>query len=464
MIIIRSETFKVINIEICHAEGVRCMDENVKEMAGSSQPESKPSLEEGMYYERVFGPEKVRVMFDEKTKELAKIVFEDKNGQSLEIVDPRLVSRVLMYYAKYTEFKNVAELRKLAPDVLQQALNIAIGKRNRDLKAMYDDQGRLQGIASTMHAQVSWAKVREVVESAIREVAGDVSKPENGELPFKWTYGLPLKNENVSGWVGVHGGNNIIKGHSAIKVFSRWRTERFDEKGGVRRPACLNWCGMWQFPEQFFNVSMKRLNNIVKMIGQEEVKNVAMLQFHIKPDMEAFKQELKTGVANMMKTMEKIQPIIDRSIHSPLSETEMENILLAYQTKGRSYIPDYIVEQVMAHVEDETVWGFSQAVSWVRTHGDFKFVTSTNAMFKPVEERDLTWRLENIAGEVLSLTPTINDIHKKHGEITLEFLVGEEQAKAIREAQKEKLEKQTAKAVIVCSKPHWVNGQQIESI
>lgn len=47
-------------------------------------------------------------------------------------------------------------------------------------------------------------------------------------------------------------------------------------------------------------------------------------------------------------------------------------------------------------------------------------------MFKSVEDRDLTWRLEKIAGEVLSLTPTINDIHKKHGDITLEFLVGED--------------------------------------
>jgi hypothetical protein len=408
--------------------------------------ESSPPLEEGMYYERVFGPEKVRVMFNETrehdSSSISKIVFEDRNGQSLEISDGRLVSRVLMYYAKYTDFKNVAELRKLAPDVLQQALNTAIPKRGKVLKAMYDEQGRLQGIASIMHEQVSWAKVREVVETAIREVAGSVSKPDrDAELPFKWTYGLPVQNENVSGWVGVHAGNNIIKGHSAIKVFSRWRTERFDDRGGVRRPACLNWCGMWQFPEQFFKVPMKRLDSIAKIVGAEQIRDVSMLQFHIKPDMEAFKTELKTGLVQMIMTMEKIQPVIDKSIHSPLSKVEMENILLAYQTKGKSYIPDYIAGQIIAHVDEETVWGFSQAVSWVRTHGDFKFVTSTNAMFKPVEERDLTWRLENIAGEVLSLTPTINDIHKKHGEITLEFLVGAEQAKAIRQALADKAAK-----------------------
>jgi hypothetical protein len=75
---------------------------------------------------------------------------------------------------------------------------------------------------------------------------------------------------------------------------------------------------------------------------------------------------------------------------------------------------------------EETIWGFSNAVSWVRTHGDFKFTNSSHPMFKSVEDRDLTWRLEKIAGEVLSLTPTINDIHKKHGDITLEFLVGED--------------------------------------
>jgi len=135
--------------------------------------------------------------------------------------------------------------------------------------------------------------------------------------------------------------------------------------------------------------------------------------------------------------MQKIVPVIETSIHSELTKPEMQNILLAYQSKAKAFLPEYIIEQIMDHVEDETIWGFSQAVSYVRTHGQFKFTNSTNAMFKPVEDRDMTWKLENIAGEVLSLTPTIIDIHKKHT-ITLEFLVGAEKAAEIRKGIEEK--------------------------
>ena len=65
----------------------------------------------------------------------------------------------------------------------------------------------------------------------------------------------------------------------------------------------------------------------------------------------------------------------------------------------------------------------------------------TNAMFKPVEDRDMVWKLESIGGEILSLTPTIVGIHRTHGRITLEFLDGAEKAAEIRKAVAEKDEK-----------------------
>lgn len=409
--------------------------------------ETKQSpLEEGMYYERAFSPEKVKVFFDtiQDKQYLSKLVLEDKNGQTLEVSDKRLVSRLFMYLAKYTEGLTVSNLRALPANQLEAALNGAIEKRDKPLKALYDDQGHLCGLASTMHTQISWQKIREIVEGVIQKVTGEVTRPDDSDHQFKWAYRVPaVKNEMVSSWVGVHAGNNIIQGRSGIRIFSRFRTERGSESGGVKRPACLNWCGMWQFPEQMFGVNMKRLDNIAHMIGKENVQNIQMLQFHLRADLDEFQKDLETGIQGLVKSMQGISVVIDKSIHSFLSKAEMQNILEAYQTKSKSFLPDYIVEQIMKHVDEETVWGFSNAVSWVRTHGEFKFTNSSNAMFKSVEDRDLTWRLENIAGEVLSLTPTINDIHKKHhGEITLEFLVGEEQAKALRAAKLEKLSKQ----------------------
>lgn len=321
--------------------------------------------------------------------------------------------------------------------MLQNALNSAIQKRNKPLKAMYDPStGRLSGVASTMHEQVSWAKIKELIEKIVLEQTGEVVEPEDSVHPFKWSYRVPGTNKNVSTWVGVHAGNNIIKGKSGIRIFSRFRTEREGgAPGGARIPACHNWCGMWQFPQQFFKIDLKELRTIQKVIGAENVENIQMLQFHLKPDMEQFQKDLTSGISKMIKSMAKVTVVIDKSIKSPLNRNEMQNILWAYQSKSKSYLPDYIIEQIMKAIEEETVWGFSQAVSWVRTHGNFKFTDSTNAMFKTVEDRDLTWRLENIAGEVLSLTPTINDIHKQGGEITLEFLVGDEEARRIREAQ-----------------------------
>jgi len=123
----------------------------------------------------------------------------------------------------------------------------------------------------------------------------------------------------------------------------------------------------------------------------------------------------------MVKAMAKMQVIIDESIHSPLSWDEMEAILEAYRRKAG--LPKYIAEQILEHVEEATVWGFSQAVSYVRTHGHFKEFK----ICKDVEDRELTRKLENIAGEVLSLTPTINAFHEKVGDITIEKLLpGEE--------------------------------------
>jgi len=71
-------------------------------------------LEAGMYYEKVFSPESVQVIFgnilggesgtDVVGQRLEKLVFSDKNGQTLAVAEQRLISRVLMYLVKYTGF------------------------------------------------------------------------------------------------------------------------------------------------------------------------------------------------------------------------------------------------------------------------------------------------------------------------------------------------------------------------
>jgi len=375
----------------------------------------KPSkLEIGMFYERVLSPEKVRVIVNKNGT--ISLILTDATGKELTVTGKRLVSRVMRYIlGKDTR---VNELEAMGQTKLQKTLRVALKKKPRTLKAMFNEKGDLKGVTSELHTQISWEKVRAIVEKAIEKVCGIVEVPEGSPFhPNRWTYRIPLENENVSAWVGVYTGNNIIKGRSGVRLYSRWRTER---EGGVKRPACLNWCGMWQVPLKWFNIDTQRLDNIVKAVGAENVQNLNMLQLHFKTDMADFEEKVGEQVAQLAKSVEAIKTVIDKSIYSPLKKSEMEAILLAYQEKTN--LPKYVVEQIVKAVEEETVWGFSQAISYVRTHGEFKDFKCC----RPVEERDLTQKLENIAGEVLSLTPTINDFHKKVGDITYERLVPKE--------------------------------------
>jgi hypothetical protein len=392
----------------------------------------KYSVDEGTFYEKVFCPSRIRVLGLEKPQDRKrtweearqgnlKLEIADERGATIEVEGTRLVSRVLQYLRPYTKMADakLSELREVEPSRLEKILNKALKKSKKEIKFLFDDQSNLRGIASTMHEQISWSKVREIIEGAVKEVCGQVEQPKSfghfdAEHPFKWTYKLPLKNENVSAYVGVHAGNNIIKGRSGIHLWSKFRTER-EGSGGA--PACLNWCGMWSLPLKWFNIDTQRLNNITSMIGAEKVQTLKMAQFHIKPNMEKFQAEVTDQLAGMVKAVEAIKVVINKSVQSPLSKSEMRAILTAYQNKMN--LPNYIIKQILDNVKEETVWAFSNAISWVRTHGDFKQFR----ICKPVEDRPLTRSLENIAGEVLSLTPTINDFHGKVGEITLDRLV-----------------------------------------
>jgi len=388
--------------------------------------------EEGMYYEKMFSPVSIKLVkvkrdpeqkrsWDEARKGEISLILEDQNGEKLKVEGNRLVGRVLGYLKSYTGL-GISDMKEMPAEELQQLLDktcVKVRNEKKQFKALFDENGKLSGIVSTIHKQISWKKVREIVEKAVQEVCGQVVQPEGTDHPFRWSYHVPVEAENqsVSAWVGVHAGNNIINGRSGVHIWSRWRTERAESEGGIQRPACLNWCGMWMAPLQFFGIDTRRMDNIYKVLGAENVENLKLAQFHISPDMEEFAKEVKGQLKGMVKSMKKMKVVIDESIHSPLSRKEMEAILEAYRRKLN--LPKYVIEQILDQVRAETVWGFSQAVSWVRTHGEFKEFK----ICKPVEDRDLTRKLENMAGEVLSLTPTINDLHRKVGEITLEKLL-----------------------------------------
>ena len=385
--------------------------------------ENKYDPSEGVFYEKVFSPEKVAVFRDqvgttEKTevgkeppKKLrfeTRLVLSDKRGHKLEVKGRRLVHRVMQYLQPWTSFKTLGALAELEDsDVskLQETLSRAAKKAKRQLKTYFDDKGELHGIASTIHQQISWARIRELVEGAVKKAyrvvdASEVVQP----AANKWTYRMPIqdKHNNVSAWVTVDGGNNIIKGRSGIRVYTRLRTDRGGPGGA---PACLNWAGMWSVPLQFFGLRTERLS----MKDSEETQ-LNMMELHLKSTMENMDEIealLATKMKGMAKAVEKhMIPVIEESRKVQLTKKEMKAILEAYAEKV--HLPEYIIEQILDSVEENTVWGFSNAISWCRTHGQFDERRSQ----LPREQRPLTQILENIAGEVLSITRTIAKLKK----------------------------------------------------
>jgi len=339
--------------------------------------------QEGLYYEKVFSPEKVEVFRDqvgttsgkievgkEPPKKLqfkTRLVLSDKRGHKLE-VKGRLVHRVMQYLQPWTSFASVsalADLENSDASKLQETLSRAAKKSKRQLKTYFDDQGNLHGIASEIHQQISWAKIRQVVEGAVKKAYHTVAEPDQTmpTEPNKWTYKMPVKDKhsNVSAYVTVDGGNNIIKGRSGIRVHTRFRTDRGGPGGA---PACLNWCGMWLVPLQFFGIKTERLG-----MKETEETQLNMMEIHLKSTAEGM-NEIEAILAAKMKGMAKVVeqrllPVIEESRTVALTKKEMKAILEAYAEK--THLPKYIIEQILDSVEENTVWGFSQAVSYVRT-------------------------------------------------------------------------------------------------
>ena len=396
---------------------------------------------EGTFYERVFCPDRFEVKVlnppepvkvsagqdlsnvkaKAKKPEL-QLTLTDKNKHKFVVEGKRLVSRVLQYMQPSTGM-SMDELRDLDenPAKLEKALTDAAKKSKRELKMYFDDAGVLQGVASTIHTQISWSKIRNVVETSVKKAFGKVVKPQTpSQLSNRWTYSTPIHDENVSAHITVDAGNNIIKGRSGIRVYSRFRTEA---KGPGGAPACLNWCGMWQVPLQVFGLNCERLPGS----QAKDVRDLSMMEIHLTSTVDNFAQVEKELEAKMTKLAKAAKttflPLIKESRKVKLDKKEMQAILDAYAT--RVILPKYIIKQILDSVEENTVWGFSQAISWVRTHGQ---LDERRAQL-PREERSITKTLENISGEVISIVPTIIKLKKllKNNVITKQALTKPQQ-------------------------------------
>jgi len=304
-----------------------------------------------------------------------------------------------------------AELRHAERSKKEELMTKALRARTRPLKVIFDEKGEPVSIATPIHQRFNWTEVRKIIESCVKEVYGEV---ESDVLGNSYVYRLPVKNKYVSAWLNVDPGNNLCQGRSAIKMNTRFRTEYDTASRGIAAP-CMNWCNLWTVPTQLFEVKELRLRSLYDIIGAETVKSLQVREIHVKGGVTIDIEEFKKSLQGFTKALEKIQVVFNDAVKASLSREEMNAILDAYDEKVG--VPKYVRKMIMDNVKEETIWGFSQAISWVRTHGKLRGKGDR-------ERRSLTQKLGNMAAEVLSLTPAIIDLKQKVGEITTDILLG----------------------------------------
>lgn len=394
---------------------------------------TKKPLEEGMFYEKAFAPIFAKLKTEKMTfynlkgepveKNIRVLTLSDINEEEMTVVGNKLITRVCYYLRKKTEFKGLhtcKPMTDLEDKELEEVLQSALDDAEEDgdpinLKFLLDHQDELVSIVSTKHEQISWAKLREVIERPIKDEFGELRVEEFGTGRYSYRVPIDNKDGDVSAWVGLDVGNNKKMGRSGIRIFTRFRTEK--GRGGV--PACLNWANLWQEPLAFFNVPVVRLH---ESIDKALVKSLNMQEVHLTntaQGLEELEQQVRETLPQMKKAIEEYIPkFITASKEVALTVKEMDAILEAYSVKVQ--LPQYIRAQIIEIAKWQkqfNVWGFSNAVSWVRTHGEIRKSKNDH------ENHSVVRNLESVAGEILSLTPTIKALKEKVGTITLKTLI-----------------------------------------
>jgi len=338
-------------------------------------------------------------------------VGQDKGGRYFDVLtqegtkerlrDARVQWRMLRFYKKFTDYKRAGDILKLGSGQISKVLTAAAQESERELVFLYDGDEFIN-VVSVRHKQIAPTKIHAEVQKAIEEVFGKVPQVHHGDAV--WSYRIPVKSEYVAPFLSVDAGSNKGFGHCSIQIFMRLQTIH----PLMGKVPCLNWAKIWQPVSDWFGIKINRLEvKIPDGLKEMSAKKIHTLHSDVKAEqfIEPFK-EMQHGV-------QQFKPTIDKAVNSRLKKTEMEAILAAYDS--RVDIGDYLQRQILEHVEAESIWGFSNAVSTVRTHGDFR----SKAGF----DSGQAWKLESIAGEILSLTPMIIELKKQHGDLTTSFLL-----------------------------------------
>lgn len=389
---------------------------------------------EGTYYERVFSPLTVEVIKLNPDSKKSKLSFTltDADGNEVTLTDSHAINRFFSYSMKGLEMTkgDITKMCRKSVKNSAKKFNKFFAEKCPQWKLYYDDDNVIKAIVSLKHRQFTRSHVFDTVSEAVETVYGSTFATEIEEgYGLTKAFEMPVENEFIKFYALADPGNNLIYGRSGIRVSTRLQTI-FDNSTGGSAVPCMNWANLWQEPLRFFEIDAVRIKDLVttSVTGMDDMLTEGNLfSFDIHLDSTTLDPEMFILKLRRLKELaEKIivEQYIDGSLAEPLTPEEVIDILDAYSGtmgyRGPNTLPAYVINAILAKFrsdKDHTVWGFSQAVSYVRTHGELRGMADKGRNNLPI-----TRKLENIAGEILSLTPTIAEFHKKVGSITFELL------------------------------------------
>lgn len=371
-------------------------------------------------------------MYKEKNSEIQEIKFganqqgrymkiQDDDNDGFSTNDKRVFWRIFRFLKEETDYDAAEELKQQSVGELSNVLTEAIQQTDKDFKLLILD-GELINIVSQQHKQIPWSEVREAVENGMVEVFGE--EPDVNEFtPKNINFEMPADlNEYVQGYFAVDLGSNAGLGRASILTFPRTKTIN-NVLGDA--PACLNWSRAWIEVDRVGNLDSSRLNSMVEL----DIEDLGTRTIHTS-NQEMDSKLFTDIIADFKDGIQATETVMDESVEEELTRSEMAEILFTYYNNDK--IPKYIIPVIVNNIEDQSVWGLSQAISYVRTHGTDEFRTRKGDPFNS----DLADNLERISSEIISVTPMIHELHDRGHDITQDLLANPPEEFEVEEPDK----------------------------
>lgn len=376
---------------------------------------------DGMYDEKENTLEEVKFGANQKGRYMKLI---DEEGNEYTTVDKRVHWRTFRFLDNFVEDATPDDMRTMSVGELSEVLTQAAKERGEEFKFLTLGDEFIN-LVSKQHKQIPWSDVREAVKEAVIEVSGE--EPEIEEWsPKNINYGLPVDNEYIDGYLATDLGSNSGIGRASILTFPRTKVIHnvFGEHG-----PCLNWSRAWIKVDRVANFNM-RGKTTGQTLGLEDLRtrDIHTKEQDITPD------SFTNIVDDFISGINKAEEGIEEAINEEMSKKEMVEALYVYHNNG--VIPKYVIPMIMNRVQAQTVWGFANAITRVRTHATEDFRTRKGDPF----HSDLANKLEKMSAEIQSIIPGIKELHNRGITISQELLTDPPEEFSVEEDERKVIE------------------------